>query len=619
MPQVARPGPEWGLSLPPHLAFLCLQGFSEETLHRAAKRAASLDVSVEKVLFASGALDESTYLDCLARYLGVRRPAAALRLDPAKTVGALLQNRIAPARDDDGRRVWVVVPTPSTFAFLFSARALDLLPHLVLASMDEFDRLLLDDHRQVVLVEAGSARIERSGHRSARSKASPGQRAGAAVFATLSLCSLLLFGWPAAAGLIAGLLVLLLAANTLQAAALLCHDGPFSPANARRPVLLGDRDLPVYTAIVALYREQRVVPALIKALRALDYPAEKLDIKLVLESDDPLTLEAVRRQVLPAQFSVVVMPPDTLKTKPKAMNAALLLARGSLVTIFDAEDEPEPGQLRKAASLFDAMPADVACLQAALIPDNAGDGWLQALFTIEYASLFSIVKRGLCALRLPVPLGGTSNHFRRDLLERAGAWDAYNVTEDAELGLRLWRMGLRVETLDSVTFEEAPPTLHAWFNQRRRWSKGWFQTLISHCHAPVGGMRRYGSRRWLLSGLSLAGTLAGMLVFPIGSIWLTERLLFGSALFSGDNLSSLLDGLALALVGLGVVIMFVPPILALRRCGLRKLGWYLPLLPLYSLAISAATWVSIYDLLANPFHWLKTEHGFARTSLRRRA
>ncbi|GAG06077.1 unnamed protein product, partial [marine sediment metagenome] len=198
-----------------------------------------------------------------------------------------------------------------------------------------------------------------------------------------------------------------------------------------------------------------MVEQLTGALRAIDYPASLLDIKLVFEEDDHETIDAVRALELPGYFEIIVVPPCNPRTKPKALNFALPFARGELLVIYDAEDIPDADQLRRAALAFHRAPEDLACMQAALAYYNADRNWLTRQFAIEYAGLFDVILPKLAISGLPVPLGGTSNHFRTAILREAGGWDPYNVTEDADLGIRLGRMGYRVEMLASTTLEEA--------------------------------------------------------------------------------------------------------------------------------------------------------------------
>ena len=246
---------------------------------------------------------------------------------------------------------------------------------------------------------------------------------------------------------------------------------------------------------VPLFKEVEILPHLAKALRSLDYPPAKLDIKIILESVDTATIEAASKLDFPGNVDLIVVPDRQPRTKPKALNYALQFATGDLAVIYDAEDRPEPDQLRKAATVFRHASPKLACLQARLDYFNAKENWLSRQFTIEYATLF----RGLLPLfgrfGLPLPLGGTSNHFRIGVLRELGAWDPFNVTEDADLGMRLHRAGYKVETLDSTTYEEACCQPVAWVKQRTRWLKGWMQTFGVHMRAPFAHPAPDGAER----------------------------------------------------------------------------------------------------------------------------
>jgi cellulose synthase/poly-beta-1,6-N-acetylglucosamine synthase-like glycosyltransferase len=240
------------------------------------------------------------------------------------------------------------------------------------------------------------------------------------------------------------------------------------PPLPRRP----DACLPAYTVIVALYREVAAVEQLIASLDALDWPPEKLDIKLVLEADDGATRAALKAMRLGLPYELVIAPDIGPRTKPKALNIALPFARGVFVTVFDAEDRPESDQLRRAFEAFLSHDERLACVQAQLTIDNTKDNWLTRMFTAEYAGLFDVLLPGLASHRLPLPLGGSSNHFRTAVLREAGGWDPYNVTEDADLGMRLARLGYVSSVIASTTYEEAPAQFSAWLKQRRRWFQG---------------------------------------------------------------------------------------------------------------------------------------------------
>jgi cellulose synthase/poly-beta-1,6-N-acetylglucosamine synthase-like glycosyltransferase len=270
--------------------------------------------------------------------------------------------------------------------------------------------------------------------------------------------------------------------------------------------------------IVALYHERRVLARLVEAITAIDYPPPKLDVKFVIEADDEEMHQALDGMRLPAIFEVIVAPPGEPRTKPRALNVALPLARGDIVAIYDAEDVPHPNQLRLAVKTFARVPLNVACLQARLVIDNTDDTWITRFFTIEYATLFDVINPGLSRLDMPIPLGGTSNHFRRSVLQRLRGWDAWNVTEDADLGIRLVLAGYRVGDLPSPTIEEAPSNLGAWINQRTRWMKGFMQVCVTHSRQPLRGLRSLGPARFFGALTMTFGTVAAALGYPFFTV-----------------------------------------------------------------------------------------------------
>ena len=250
--------------------------------------------------------------------------------------------------------------------------------------------------------------------------------------------------------------------------------------------------LPVYTILVPLYREAKVLPQLARALSALDYPLDCLDIKFVVEEDDRETCAAAEALAAQGPFEVLHVPTSLPRTKPKACNYALRFARGEYLVIYDAEDRPEADQLRKAVASFRKASPETVCFQARLAIYNADDGWLARMFALDYTVWFKALLPELDKLGVPMPLGGTSNHFRTAILRAAGGWDPFNVTEDADLGIRLAQLGYRVSMLDSTTFEEAPARLGPWLRQRSRWLKGYMQTWLVHVRepqAPIGNFR----------------------------------------------------------------------------------------------------------------------------------
>ena len=373
--------------------------------------------------------------------------------------------------------------------------------------------------------------------------------------------------------------------------------GTASPLPRPAPLAASDEDLPLYTVLVPLYREANSVPGLLQSLRALDYPRECLRVLVLCEADDAATLEAVRRE-MDGTIRLIVVPAGGPRTKPNALCYALRRVREGLITIYDAEDRPDPSQLRAAVAAFRADPALVA-VQAPLVVDNAAPGWITRQFALEYAALFFVWLPWLVRMRLPIPLGGTSNHVRVDALRRVGGWDAFNVTEDADLTYRLaLDPAARFGWIAPPTSEEAVTSWRAWRRQRTRWMKGFLQTWLGHAFRG-GGLRR-GLSLQLAIGLTL---LSGLLHLPV-----ILALVALSADGFGASLASLVAALlGGALYGSGVWVV---------AKGARRAGRELRLrdaltLPLYWLLLTIPTWIAVWELIVKPHHWSKTEHAVA--------
>ena len=272
--------------------------------------------------------------------------------------------------------------------------------------------------------------------------------------------------------------------------------------------------------LIALYKEAEIISELLAALDALVWPRSKLEIKLICEADDTETLQAIRAHKLPSVVEVIEVPVHGPRTKPKALAYALPATSGEYVVLYDAEDRPHPLQLVEASQRFRDGGPRLACLQAPLEISNRDQGPMARLFAFEYAALFRGLLPWLAARSLLLPLGGTSNHFRRSVLDEIGGWDPYNVTEDADLGLRLARFGYRVETIRCPTYEDAPEDLKTWLPQRTRWFKGWLQTWLVHMRNP----RLVAGDLGLRSVAVLNVLFAGMLISAIANPSLLRRL-----------------------------------------------------------------------------------------------
>ena len=373
---------------------------------------------------------------------------------------------------------------------------------------------------------------------------------------------------------------------------------------------LADADLSVYSVLVPLFQETSVLKQLIRALLCLDYPAAKLDIKIIVEETDTATRRALQKYDLPPHFEVIVVPQGYPQTKPKALNYALQFCRGSLLAIYDAEDISEPKKLRAVALDFSGADEKLACLQARLTFYNPNENWLTRQFTAEYATLFGLMLPALASLNLPLPLGGTSNHFRTSILRKIGGWDPYNVTEDADLGLRLARLGFRTGVVESLTYEEANTQLVNWLRQRARWIKGFMQTWLVHMRNPVQTARELGPTGfWTLQSFT-AGVFLSALFHPFliaVTIWL-----FIANPPHASLPATALAGLNLEVFVLGYGVAMLAGTKALRQLGLKRWWFTIATMPVYWLLISVAAWLALWQFIFSPFQWNKTEHGLSK-------
>ncbi len=443
-------------------------------------------------------------------------------------------------------------------------------------------------------------------HFSAASGLTPWQRR-APLLATGVLMSVVLAA-PAAGREIAALLLalpfMMIVVVRLAALWLLWRARPDVYAACDRA---SDDALPRYSVLVPLYREAAVAPALVAAMAAIDYPADRLDILFLTELDDAETRHALQRAGLAAHMTVLTVPAGSPKTKPRALNYGLMFATGSLVAVYDAEDIPDPDQLRRAVAAFASAGDEVACFQARLNIYNPGASALTRQFTLEYAALFDAILPALVGLGWPLPLSGTSNHFRRDRLVEAGAWDPYNVTEDADLGTRLARLGQRVAMLPSTTWEEAPDRMRVWLGQRTRWLKGWMQTYLVHMREPGRLWRELGPWQFFGFQILLGGMVLSALVHPWIYVMLAARFCFADAASAGAPAGSLWWVCGFNLLA-GYASAMALAALATQRRGGRLLLPSALLLPLYWLATSWAAYRALFELCRRPYYWEKTPH-----------
>ncbi len=384
---------------------------------------------------------------------------------------------------------------------------------------------------------------------------------------------------------------------------------------------IDEKELPIYTILVPVYKEKEVIKDLLKNLQNIDYPQYKLDVCILLEKDDIETIEVVNNMDLPSNYRPMIVPTYKPKTKPKACNYGLIRAKGEYVVIYDAEDRPEPDQLKKVYLCYKKLPDEFVCIQAKLNYFNSGQNILTKWFTQEYSMWFELLLVGIMQMKTPIPLGGTSNHFKIDFLREVGAWDPFNVTEDADLGVRLFKKGYKTAVVDSRTWEEANSHVGNWIRQRSRWIKGYMQTWLVHMRHPVELYKSLGLEGFIGYQAMVLGTPLLPVINPFfwlmliwwyltKDVWISSlfpgifyymaafQLFFGNFMFTYTNT-----------VGMYWVI---------RDCALKGkqpfsygLIKYALLTPIYWVLMSVAAYKALFQLIKNPFYWEKTNHGLS--------
>jgi cellulose synthase/poly-beta-1,6-N-acetylglucosamine synthase-like glycosyltransferase len=372
---------------------------------------------------------------------------------------------------------------------------------------------------------------------------------------------------------------------------------------------INDKDLPVYSVLVPLYQENELILAhLIKHLELLDYPRHLLDIKLLIEKDDLTTIGFLKKMNLPTNYEFIYVPFGGPRTKPKACSYGLKFARGEFMTIYDAEDAPDPDQLRKVVATFREGDERLGCVQCHLSYYNSKENWLTKMFTLEYSYWFDLMLPALSMMRWPIPLGGTSNHMRTAFLNKISAWDPFNVTEDAELGIRLARLGLITQVINSTTQEEAPSHMRNWFYQRTRWLKGYMQTYLTHMRRPFKLLRILGPFGFLSFQLFIGGTILSNFCNIIVWIIFAVTLTLGPAATNFMFPSPIIEMAWFNFI-VGSLIVIILNILGILRRKMYSLLLFSLTSPIYWLLMSLANYRAIWHLIVKPSHWEKTTHG----------
>jgi len=386
---------------------------------------------------------------------------------------------------------------------------------------------------------------------------------------------------------------------------------------------IDERELPIYSILVPVYKEANIIPQLIRNIENLDYPKSKLDVRLLIEEDDIEAIELLQRDKPPSYFTVLVVPHSLPKTKPKACNYGLIRARGEIVVIYDAEDRPDPDQLKKVFLSFKASPENCCCIQAKLNYYNSSQNLLTRWFTHEYSMWFELLLPGVMKLDIPLPLGGTSNHFKTEVLKKINAWDPYNVTEDADLGVRLYKEGYKTAIVDSRTWEEATSRVGNWIRQRSRWIKGYMQTWLVHMRNPVQLWRDLGPKGFLgFQAMVLATPLLPLLnpiFWTMCLLWYLAKIKYIPMFFPGPiyyiAAFELFIGNFIFVYSHTAGMYWVTR--DMHNKGEKVFSFslikYSLLTPIYWVLMSIAAMKAAIQLITKPFYWEKTAHGHATT------
>lgn len=487
---------------------------------------------------------------------------------------------------------------------------------VVLRSVSEADvRARIVDELHVEVADlAAHGLAERNPALSARTVLSRGQRIGGVIAAALLLACLL--RWPSVtvASVTAVLSVCFLAGIVFKFWVSLvgARFDLTEQITAEDVAALRDEDLPMYSVLVPVFREANIVHDLVRNLEVLDWPKDRLEVLVLVEAEDHETRDAVLRADPPSWMRIVIVPPGVPQTKPRACNVGLAIAQGEYVVIYDAEDRPDPDQLKKVFLSFGRAGSETVCVQAALSYFNADENALTRMFTLEYSYWFDYMLAGLDARALPIPLGGTSNHFRTRLLRDLGGWDPYNVTEDADLGIRASVVGYRVAVVNSTTMEEANTSIPNFVRQRSRWIKGYMQTALVHARRPRALVGEIGLRRAAAFTLLIAGTPLTFLGMLPG-IGVTAVTLLAPAGWTAPLFPEPVLWLSVVDFLLGNATMIYLTMMGpYKRARFDLMVWAL-LNPVYWVLHSVAAYKGLWQLITRPHYWEKTEHGLTKT------
>lgn len=586
---------------------------AQNDLDHALKIQSQIDAPLGEIMVSEGLLSKRDVLHAVGAQCHAR--GADLDLEPpaAKMAACLpaevcLRHGVVPWKRD-GLRILVATSSPSDFAALcqtMKRRGLSLFPVIVddVQIQTQISRLYGAE-----LAQKAETRVPEV--ESCRSWGTRVQNRSlwAGGICTALVASLLLApAWTVTVAVLWAVLTLAMTTGLKAAAFAAQLTQPSAVRRGRSDISTAKFRLPRVSVLVPLLKEKEIAGQLIARLSRLTYPKFLLNVVLVLEEGDETTRQTIAETELPEWMSVIEVPgAGSLTTKPRALNYALDFCRGSIIGVWDAEDWPEADQIERVVTRFNGAPENVVCLQGILDYYNSRTNWLSRCFTIEYATWWRVMLPGVAKLGFVLPLGGTTLFFKRDALEQLGGWDAHNVTEDADLGVRLARHGYKTELIHTVTHEEATSRVWPWVRQRSRWLKGFMITYFVHMRRPAALLRDLGWKRFLGVQTLFLATVSQFAAAPLlWSFWLTfagvthpvELTLGAQAVWGFVALFVFSEALSLAM---GVYAVSGRPH--------RHLLAYVPTMTLYFTLGALAAYKALWEMIRAPFFWDKTQHG----------
>ena len=585
---------------------------SEDDLTRAVALQAREEARFGDILLANGMVTANELYDALAyqydtMVADLRAEPPDVRLIDALGADVCIRRGVVPWKRVGGATI-LICSRPDEFESIVNGLPEGFgYPHLAIAPEEDIQNALIAARHRSLAHKAETRVAERDSCRTWNS-ARIGRVAGAIL---ISLAALFVYSPLAGFALLTFWAVTTLVLNsTLKAAAAVMH---IKRRKHEKVAFFSKRHgpaitkLPTVSIMVPLFKERAIAERLVRRLEAISYPRELLDICLVVEEDDMLTQATLAASELPLWMRQITVPRGAVQTKPRALNFALDFCRGSIIGVYDAEDAPDPDQIHRVVRRFHDRGQDVACLQGILDFYNARKNWLSRCFTVEYATWFRVILPGLEQLGFAIPLGGTTLFFRRNALEKLGGWDAHNVTEDADLGIRLARNGYRTELLDTVTEEEANCEVWPWVKQRSRWIKGYAMTYGVHMRAPRQLLKDVGPWRFFGIQLLFLGSLSQTLLAPF--LWTFWALPLG---LPHPLLGVMPTGMivVLAVIFLMSEILTISVgVLAVSSPKHKFLRLWVPTLHFYYPLASIAALKGFVEIVTKPFYWDKTTHG----------